>query len=101
MPEDDRLPPKERVVYVERGGKGIAVPYSTLARKRIIRLELGGSELVFRWRSGVASALDAGEIAFGRDVGAADVTENGRRVAFSEPFWFALAAFDPDVRVER
>jgi len=29
------------------------------------------------------------------------VTENGRRVPFSEPFWFVLAAFDPDVHIER
>jgi len=101
VPEDDRLPPKERVVYVERGKESVAVPYSTLARRRTVRLELGGSELVVRWRGGVASALDAGEIASGRDVGAADVTENGRRVPFSEPFWFALAAFDPDVHIER
>jgi len=97
--EDDRLPPKERLVYVERDGESVAVPYSVLARKRVIRVALGASELVVRWRGGVASALDAGEIASGRDVGAADVTENGRRVAFSEPFWFALAAFDPGVRI--
>jgi len=101
VPEDDRLPPKERVVYVERGKESVAVPYLTLARKRVVRLELGGSELVFRWRGGVASALDAGEIASGRDVGAADVTENGRSVLFSEPFWFALAGFDPDLPIER
>ena len=99
VPDDDRLPPKERVVYVERGEDSIAVPYAVLARRRTVRVELGGSTLVFRWRSGVASALDAAEIASGRDVGAADVTENGKRVAFSEPFWFAIAAFDPDVRI--
>ncbi len=98
---DERLPPKERVVYVERGGESVAVPYSLLARKRTLRADLAGRELVFRWRGGVASALDAAEIASGRDVGAADVTENGRPVAFSEPFWFALAAFDPDVRLVR
>jgi Protein of unknown function (DUF3179) len=101
VPEDERLPPKERVVYVERDGESVAVPYPLLARQRVVRVELDGSELVFRWRGGVASSLDAGEIASGRDVGAADVTENGRRVAFSEPFWFALAAFDPDVRIIR
>jgi len=99
VPGDKRLPPKERVVYVERGSESVAVPYSVLARKRTMSVELGGGTLVFRWRGGVASALDAGEIASGRDVGAADVTENGKRVAFSEPFWFALAAFDPDVRI--
>ncbi|MBA2461253.1 MAG: DUF3179 domain-containing protein [Actinobacteria bacterium] len=99
VPGDERLPPKERVVYVGRAEESVAVPYSVLARRRTVRVELGGSTLVFRWRSGVASALDAAEIASGRDVGAADVTENGKRVAFSEPFWFAIAAFDPDVRI--
>jgi len=99
VPGDKRLPPKERVVYVERGDESVAVPYSVLARKRTLRVELGGGTLVFRWRGGVASALDTSAIASGRDVGAADVTENGKRVAFSEPFWFAIAAFDPDVRI--
>ena len=99
VPGDKRLPPKERVVYVERGSESVAVPYSVLARKRTMSVELGGGTLVFRWRGGVASALDASAIASGRDVGAADVTENGKRVAFSEPFWFAIAAFDPDVRI--
>ncbi len=101
VPGDKRLPPKERVVYVERGGESVAVPYSVLARKRTMWVDLGGGTLVFHWRGGVASALDASAIASGRDVGAADVTENGRRVAFSEPFWFSVAAFDPDVRIER
>ncbi len=99
VPGDKRLPPKERVVYVERGDESVAVPYSVLARKQAVRVELGGGTLVFRWRGGVASALDTSAIASGRDVGAADVTENGKRVAFSEPFWFAIAAFDPDVRI--
>jgi hypothetical protein len=51
------------------------------------------------WHGGVASALDEGEIARGRQVGAATVTVDGRPAPFHEPFWFALAAFRPDVRI--
>ena len=97
--EDGRLPPKERVVYVERGGDAVAVPFTVLEERRVVRVELGGRRLVVRWRGGVASALDTGDIRDGREVGAAEVSENGRPVPFSEPFWFAVAAFRPDVRV--
>jgi hypothetical protein len=45
--------------------------------------------------------LDSVEIAAGRDVGAAQVLERGRPVPFSEPFWFAVAAFRPDTRIVR
>jgi len=41
VPEDDRLPPKERVVYVERGKESVAVPYS-------------------RWREGASSGSSSG-----------------------------------------
>jgi hypothetical protein len=99
--DDDRLSPKERVVFVETRGEAVAVPYSTLARRKTVQVELNGRELVVRWRGGVASALDADAVAGGRDVGAAEVTEGGKPVAFSEPFWFAVAAFRPDVRIVR
>ncbi len=97
--DDKRLAPKERVVYIERGRDSVAVPYSVLEKRRVVRVEVAGRRLVVRWRGGVASALDAGEIREGRNVGAAQVLEDGRPVAFSEPFWFAVAAFRPDVRV--
>jgi hypothetical protein len=95
--DDDRLPPKERVVFVERSGESVAVPFSLLARRRVVRVDLGGQELEIRFRKGVASALGDPTIAEGADVGAAEVLENGRPVPFSEPFWFAVAAFRPDV----
>jgi hypothetical protein len=98
---DDRLSPKERVVFVERGRDAVAVPFSTLAERRILRVEVGRHRLVIRWRSGVASALDSPIIAFGRDVGSAEVRENGRLVEFDQPFWFAVAAFRPGVRIIR
>jgi hypothetical protein len=99
--DDKRLPPKERVVFIERGVDAVAVPFSTLQRRKRIRVEVGGRSLVVRWRTGVASSLDAGNVADGRDVGAAEVREGERLVAFDEPFWFAVAAFRPNVRIVR
>jgi hypothetical protein len=98
---DHRLEPKERVVFLEHGKETVAVPFSALRRHRVIRVRLDGHRLLVRWRPGVASALDAGIIPIGRDVGAARVTENGRAVAFTEPFWFAVAAFRPDTTIVR
>jgi hypothetical protein len=98
---DKRLPAKERVVFIERGGEAVAVPFSTLRRRKVVRLEVGKRRVVVRWRAGVASSLDQGAVAGGRDVGTAEVLENGRLVPFDEPFWFAVAAFRPNVRIVR
>jgi hypothetical protein len=97
--DDDRLPPKARVVYVEAGQEAFAVPYSALASRGTITLETAGGELVVRWRPGVASALDAADVDAGRDVGSASVLIDGEPVPFSEPFWFAVAAFRPDIEI--
>jgi hypothetical protein len=99
--EDDRLPPKERVVYIERGGEAVIVPFSVLEERRVVTVEVGGDELTVRWRPGVSSSLDAEAIAEGRDVGAAEVLADGRLVPFDQPFWFAVAAFRPDARIVR
>jgi hypothetical protein len=99
--DDDRLPPKERVVIVERGGETVVVPFSVLSERRVVRIEVGGDELTVRWRSGVASSLDDPEVSEGRDVGSAEVLEDGRLVAFDQPFWFTVAAFRPDARIVR
>jgi Protein of unknown function (DUF3179) len=99
--DDDRLPPKERVVFVERGGDAVVVPFSALQKKKVVRVEVGGAELVVRWRPGVASSLDEREIPSGRDVGAAEVREDGRLVQFDSPFWFAVAAFRPNASIVR
>jgi len=98
---DHRLQPKERVVFLERRRDVAVVPFSVLRRKRVVRATVGGHRLLVRWRGGVASALDSGSIPRGRDVGAASVTENGKPVLFDEPFWFAVAAFRPHVRIVR
>ena len=62
---------------------------------------VGGHRLVVRWQAGVASSLDADEIADGRDVGTVEVLERGRLVPFDQPFWFAVAAFRPQTRIIR
>jgi hypothetical protein len=99
--DDDRLPPKERVVFLERQGEAAVIPYSTLKRRRVIRLVVGGHRFVVRWRPEVTSALDSAAIAKGRSVGAAEVREDGKLVAFDEPFWFVIAAFSPEARLIR
>jgi Protein of unknown function (DUF3179) len=94
---DKRLPPKERVVLIERDSRAIAIPYSALAKRPVTRVTLAGHRLEIHYHRGVASALDSASVADGRDVGAAEVLENGRPIPFSEPFWFAVAAFRPKV----
>ncbi len=97
---DKRLPPKERVVYIERGDEAVAIPFSALARKRVMRVVVGGHKLVVRFTGKAASALDTADIPSGRRVGTAEVRENGRLVPFSEPFWFSVAALQPKVVVK-
>ena len=98
---DHRLPPKERVVFVERGKASVAVPFSVLARRHVVKVSVGGHRLVIRATGRAGSPLDAGDLAGGRDVLTVTVTENGRTVLHDEPFWFAVAAFRPHVRIVR
>ncbi|MBA2537564.1 MAG: DUF3179 domain-containing protein [Actinobacteria bacterium] len=102
-PDDDRLQPKERVVFIERGGDAVAIPFPILAEAGSLELTVGGTELEIRWQAGARSALDHAAVAAGRDVGSVDVRSRstGKRVAFDTPFWFAVAAFRPDVEVVR
>jgi len=66
-----------------------------------VEVEVDGETLVVEWVPEVRSALDSSAIAEGREVGSARVTSaaTGEEVAFDQPFWFAVAAFRPDVRV--
>ena len=99
--DDKRLAPKERVVFIERAGDAVVIPFSVLSRRKELCVDVGGQRLVVRWRPGVASSLDTGSVAAGRDVGTAEVRKGRTLVAFDEPFWFAVAAFRPGVRIVR
>jgi len=97
--DDDRLPPKERVVYIEVGEEAFALPFSSFVKAPRVTFGTDGGEVAVRWSGGVASALDGVGIASGRDVGSVAVTLDGEPIPFHEPFWFAVAAFRPDVEI--
>jgi hypothetical protein len=99
--DDERLPPKERVVLLEENDETVVVPFSVLAERKKLEVEVGGRRLTVTWAPGVTSALDSGGIASSRDIGSAEVRENGVLVPFDQPFWFAVAAFRPDARIVR
>jgi hypothetical protein len=70
-------PPEERdlmdrMVEVSYRGDSELYPYTQLQEERIIRDTLGGRPVVVFWHPGTASALDAADIAEGRDVGTAN-----------------------------
>ncbi len=70
---DGRLPPKTRVVTLGRGGEAAAYPFDVLASVGVVNDDVGGEPLAFFWQPGTRSALDAGAIAKGEDVGAVGV----------------------------
>jgi hypothetical protein len=84
-PKDDRLRPMERVVAVSLGGEHVAYPFSLLGRVRVVHDVVGGQPIVVLFEMGTASALDATDVAGGRDVGASGVfvpQMGGRRFTF-------------------
>ncbi len=82
---DPRLPALERVVALDRGGRGLAVPFAVLEAVKVANLEAGGVPVAVFWAPGTASALDQREIAQSRDIGAAaayDARLEGRVLRF-------------------
>ena len=84
---DGRLPAMERVVALDPGGSPVAYAFSLLAQRRVINDAIGALYLVVFWAPGTASALDAGAIRDGRDVGATAVFDRrlDARVLSFEP----------------
>ncbi|HEV2087818.1 MAG TPA: DUF3179 domain-containing protein, partial [Cryptosporangiaceae bacterium] len=81
---DPRLPAMERVVALELG-KGWAVGFETLREQRVVNAMVERTPVVVFWQPGTASALDAGEISQGRDVGQTAVYDRrleGRTLTF-------------------
>lgn len=99
LPED--IDPMARVVVVKTGDGPQAVTLSRLRRER--KLMLGDIEL--SWEPGQASALDAGQVAKGRDVG--NVIAQRRKgsqvvdVPYDVTFAFVFHAFHPDRTIIR
>lgn len=70
---DDRLTAMARVAAFVMDGEAVAYPFQALQEKRIIHDDVASQEIVVWFTPGVASALDAEDIADGRDVGASGV----------------------------
>ncbi len=70
---DGRLAPKERVVTIDGGSSPTAFPFSELRRTGVATGTDDGRPVVVLWAPGTASALDAGAIDDGADVGATGV----------------------------
>ncbi|MGI8726871.1 MAG: DUF3179 domain-containing protein [Solirubrobacterales bacterium] len=73
---DDRLPPKELVTAVKlEDGKAVVYPRSVLVEEAPVNDRIDGRPVVVMFEPEVASALDAGAISEGREVGAGAVFE--------------------------
>jgi hypothetical protein len=72
-PEDGRLPAVERVVTVALENAAVAYPLSVLSELGVIHDTQDGRDLVVFHTAGTSSALGAGAIAQGEDVGATGV----------------------------
>lgn len=84
-PTDNRLPAMERVVAVSLNGEDVAYPFSVLQKARVVHDVVGRVPIVVFYVEGTRSALDASDIARGRDVGATGTFSpllEGRRLTF-------------------
>ena len=68
-----QLPPMARVLTVEVGGEAVAYPNDVLREAHVVNDTIAETKVVVLWEPGTASALDSGQIAEGRDVGAGAV----------------------------
>jgi hypothetical protein len=70
---DGRYTAMTRIVGAELDGDALGVPLIALQEQRIIPATLGDTDVVVIWQPGTASALDAGVVAGGDDIGATGV----------------------------
>ncbi|RME56302.1 MAG: DUF3179 domain-containing protein [Caldilineae bacterium] len=83
---DDRLPATSRVLGLTTEEAAKAYPFSLLAERGVVMDEFGGVPLVIFHKKGAASALDAGQISSGKDVGAVAVFDrrlDGQTLTFT------------------
>lgn len=99
LPTD--IGPMVRVVVVKQDGDPIATTLSHLRQQSSVKL----GEVELAWESGQNSALDAGDISEGRDVGnviAYSLNADGSRgeeVVYDVTFAFAFLAFHPEAKI--
>lgn len=96
LPKD--INPMERVALVQ-SEPPVAVSLSHLSENPIVKV----GDLEFRWQSGQASALDAGRISEGRDIGSIEVFDLSSGTAVLAPymvsFAFSARAFFPELEI--
>jgi hypothetical protein len=83
---DPRLPAKQRIVGIRRGGDSAAVVLESVAEAGVLVTEVAGDSLSIWHLPGTATALETGLIAEGRDIGAIGVylpTADGQDLTFS------------------
>jgi Protein of unknown function (DUF3179) len=84
---DPRLAAKTRILGISLNGDDVAIVRDDLLVQQVMDIEVGGVPVVVFAKAGTASALDTGQIEFGRDVGAAAAYEpfadDGQRLTFS------------------
>jgi hypothetical protein len=98
---DGRLPLRARVVLIERAGEDLVIPFRALRRTAEIGVNVGGERLDVSWHPGQRSPFPDAEGGARKQVGSAVVrsSRTGRRLPASTPFWFAVAAFHPGIRI--
>jgi len=83
---DGRLPPKQRVVTLERGESFVVYPLNRIEEANVVNDKVEDLSVVVWFRPGAASALGAREIAEGNQVGTGvvyDRTAAGRTLTFA------------------
>lgn len=82
---DSRLRPMERVVAISINEEDVAYAFRGLERARVVMDTVGGRSIVVMHAPGTVSALDRGDIAESRDIGASGVYDpavDGRPLRF-------------------
>jgi hypothetical protein len=66
------LPAMARVLTVDLEMESVAYPFSILEEVHVVNDTVAGQDVVVFWEAGTSSALDASQVAAGKDVGAAN-----------------------------
>lgn len=84
---DKRLPPMERVIDVESGGRRKAYPFSAIAKSNVVNDSFNGKQIVIFYTPGTVSVLDEKEISRSRKIGSATLFNavlDGQRLTFEK-----------------